>query len=286
MRLAIPALAGLALAPAALAQHIDIELFADNNRITTGLIDRDAITSENPCPILSLDARVYDARLDDGSIPHFENFPGFNACPGTFDENTFIGFDVVDALRVWNGTDFGTIPANETMFISSGGAQPIFVETPANADGFVEGFNLALTTATGSMHTHVQYILSSTAGTPTPGVYMLTLALDSENTSLEASEPIFLVFADGVPQQELDDAVAYVRDVLVDPTVDPCPADIDGDDDVDFGDFLALSAEFGRTGCDAADPCAADIDGDGSVDFGDFLALSAVFGAGPETCAE
>ncbi|MEM1424209.1 MAG: hypothetical protein AAGH64_09420, partial [Planctomycetota bacterium] len=133
MRFILPALALASLSPAALAQHIDIQLFVEEGKITTGLIDLDLVSSETPCPVLEFDTRVYATRLDDGSIPHFENFPGFNACPGTFDEGVFVGFNIADALRVWNGLDFEDIPTQETMFVSSGGAQPVFVETPPAA---------------------------------------------------------------------------------------------------------------------------------------------------------
>lgn len=53
------------------------------------------------------------------------------------------------------------------------------------------------------------------------------------------------------------------------------PGDLDRDFDVDFADFLLLSARFGNEGA-AAQP--ADIDGDGRVGFSDFLVLSGNFG--------
>lgn len=53
--------------------------------------------------------------------------------------------------------------------------------------------------------------------------------------------------------------------------------DTNGDDEIDFSDFLALSAMFGtETDAVFAD---GDFDGDGDVDFEDFLALSMAFGS-------
>ena len=56
----------------------------------------------------------------------------------------------------------------------------------------------------------------------------------------------------------------------------PLPGDTDGDDDVDFVDFLTLSSNFGQ----ATDAAFADGDfnTNGGVDFGDFLMLAANFG--------
>ena len=52
------------------------------------------------------------------------------------------------------------------------------------------------------------------------------------------------------------------------------PGDVDGDGDVDFSDFLVLSANFGMSG-NRAD---GDLDNDGQVAFSDFLLLSSNFG--------
>jgi|GEM_PF-4748942 len=51
--------------------------------------------------------------------------------------------------------------------------------------------------------------------------------------------------------------------------------DTDGDQDVDFGDFLIVSGNFGTPGTWTD----GDFDGDGTVAFGDFLVLSTNFGA-------
>lgn len=51
--------------------------------------------------------------------------------------------------------------------------------------------------------------------------------------------------------------------------------DLDGNGNVEFADFLALSANFGQ---DATSYSQGDIDANGKVEFADFLALSANFG--------
>lgn len=70
---------------------------------------------------------------------------------------------------------------------------------------------------------------------------------------------------DGGPPPTSCEAIAAAR----------VPGDTNGDDTVDFTDFLALSANFGQAGGYEA----GDIDCSGEVDFADFLTLSANFGA-------
>ena len=64
----------------------------------------------------------------------------------------------------------------------------------------------------------------------------------------------------------------------------PLLGDLDGDGDVDFSDFLALSGSFGQ-GVDPAGS-GADINGNGTVDFPDFLLLSGNFGARQEAAVD
>ena len=63
--------------------------------------------------------------------------------------------------------------------------------------------------------------------------------------------------------------------------VERLPGDVDFDGQVDFADFLTLSANFGT----ARLWSQGDFDATGEVDFADFLAMSANFGATPSTAA-
>lgn len=67
------------------------------------------------------------------------------------------------------------------------------------------------------------------------------------------------------------------RRITVDftPSSEILPGDLDANGGVDFGDFLVLSANFGKLGATRAE---GDIDGDGRVSFADFLLLSSNFG--------
>ena len=58
--------------------------------------------------------------------------------------------------------------------------------------------------------------------------------------------------------------------------------DLDGNESVDFADFLKLSANFGN---DVADYLQGDLDCSGDVSFEDFLTLSANFGKSSQAIA-
>ena len=55
-------------------------------------------------------------------------------------------------------------------------------------------------------------------------------------------------------------------------------ADLDGDGDVDFSDFLIFAAAFGTSEGGPGYNAAADLDGDGTVAFSDFLIFANAFG--------
>jgi len=71
----------------------------------------------------------------------------------------------------------------------------------------------------------------------------------------------------GAGRVDAYEAVLYV--------MDDCPADFDGDGDVDTEDLLTLLAAWGTAGPDG------DVDGDGDVDTADLLALLAAWGDCP-----
>lgn len=177
----------LAMADAATAQHAgDIEVTVVNGKITT-------------------DTSVYGAELGEAGIPNEIDEPGFDAVPGTFDPGQPVGFNILDALRVWNGSDFNTI-ANETMTISF---STLSRTTPTTAGASVAGFTLNAT-AGGEWHRHLIFTLDSPAST---GVYLLKLDLFS--SGLETSDPFYVVFNQNEDEGVHDAAMAYVESTLV-----------------------------------------------------------------------
>ncbi|MDE3256668.1 MAG: hypothetical protein OYM47_02400 [Gemmatimonadota bacterium] len=63
-----------------------------------------------------------------------------------------------------------------------------------------------------------------------------------------------------------------------DPPEPPMTADFDGNESVDFQDFLAFAQQYGRSEGDQGYDARFDLNGNGSVDFQDFLAFAQQYG--------
>lgn len=153
--------------------------------------------------------RVFGAEFGE-IIPNEVDEPGFDSLPGTFPNDSSIGFLILDSLRKWDGTDFDTIPA-ETISIRFGTSLgPI--TTPATP-GIVDGFDLNVA-SDGSWHRHFDFILDSPAST---GVYLLQLQLNSSNIGIAPTDPFFIVFNQNDTELNHDAAIAFVESSLTVP---------------------------------------------------------------------
>jgi hypothetical protein len=242
-------------AGAAMAQlhEGDIAVRVDAGAIQTGNIDPD--TGETNWGV-----RVFLGTF--GEFANFTNDPGLDSPNGAFPPGTGIGFDILTALRVWNGETFEDIPV-ERIEIRKG---ELVAGTPV-ADEVVPGFVIGEANAGGKFHHHHGYTLLDPAG---DAIYLLELLLWSDDQNIGPSLPIFIVFNQNRPQDEHDDAAEWVNDHLP----GECPADIDGNGVLDLFDFLGFQNLFA-----AQDP-KADLTGDGVFDLFDFLAYQNLFVAG------
>lgn len=182
-------------ASTAFGQHAgDIFLENIDGQLTTGL--RDETTTIH-------DHRAFPSEFGE----FFENFtdePGFDSDIGEFTPGTNIGFNVLDAVRVWDGQNFDTM-SPVTFTISYSGFE---VET---GSGFVEGFALPVN-SNGEFHRHLNYVINDRAPT---GVYLLQLQLWSDDPGLRASEPFYIVFNQEEHELIHDQAVEWVAATLV-----------------------------------------------------------------------
>jgi hypothetical protein len=223
----------------------------------TGIIDYDA--PGNP---ITPNIRLFTAAF--GEAPNGTDDPGFNATSGAFPQGTLIAFDIVDALRKWDGTDFDSIPS-ERLFIGLGASNR---QTPTTAGSLVSGFNIVQAGGGGGFHQHINYFLLTPASS---GVYLLTLQLRSAGYTTSA--PFYVVFGQGAAQADRDAASAYVRDVLLAPPV--CLGDANADRVVNFTDITTVLSNFGSTG---AAGLPGDADRSGAVNFTDITTVLSNFG--------
>lgn len=248
----------LAVQASLLAQsHRDVQVASDSGRLVTGVIDFEA-----PGSPVELGVRLFASAF--GEAPNGTDDPGFNAASGAFPQGTLIGFDILDALRKWDGADFDAIPS-ERLFIGLGASNR---QTPVTASTLVSGFNIVQAGSGGGFHQHINYFLLAPASS---GVYLLTLQLRAAGYT--ASEPIYIVFGQNALQADRDAAWAYVRDVLLAAPV--CSGDANGDRIVNFSDITAALSNFGSTGSPGL---LGDADRSGVVNFGDITTILSNFG--------
>ncbi|GAB4339485.1 MAG: hypothetical protein Kow0010_27580 [Dehalococcoidia bacterium] len=191
--------AAYAATPAALAQHGgDVGLALDNNRIATGVYEMGVFVPGQ---------RVFGAEFGE-LVPNFTDEPGFDSLPGTFPVPSTITFNVLGALRLWEGDHFGNLIPAEQISIGFGPITPVL--TPLT-DVFTPGFSLPVG-SNGQWHRHLEFTLGAPAS---DGIYLLQMNLVGNQPSMQASLPFWFVFNQNMPESEHDEAIRWVNDNLV-----------------------------------------------------------------------
>lgn len=182
--------------------HGDVVITVDDGRLMTATEHKGKLEPE----------RVFGGELGK-VIPGFGDEPGFEAV--SLPAFTRVGFDILDAARVWNGGDFDLLSSGTfTLELAPGVPGSPSATTPI-VPGVVPGFVFGTADEEGGFHQHIGMMLNAPAG---EGVYLLQLRLLSPaDTSgiLAPSEPFWLVLSNGADEKAHDAAMEYVRSVIV-----------------------------------------------------------------------
>lgn len=245
-----------AVSQASEVHNADFVPMIQDGKIVVGAVNPDTNAVEYPSQILS-------AILGAEGFPNFTNDPGFNSELGGLNPGMTIGFNILQAPRIWDDVDgdFETLAAEQFTVRAAG--QNILAPT---SDMIVPGiiFGQASFDAAASFHHHMQYLLNGGLPPMIDGVWMLELELWSENAGIESSDPIYLVFGQGNGEGQISDAIDWIESNLI---ASPCLADLTGDGTLDFFDVSAFLTAFG------AQEGTADFTGDGQFDFFDVSAF-------------
>ena len=243
--------------------NTDYILAVQNNQIVAGGVDPDTGDVVYPSPIKS-------ALLGTEGFPNFTNDPGFNAELGQLVPGMTIGFSILRAPRVWDeiALDFETI-ATEQITLRAAGQNFVAPSTDTALEGIV--FGQASTSASASFHHHMQYLLNAGLPPMVEGVWLLELELWTETAGIAPSGPLFIVFAQGDGEGQLDEAIAWIADNLIGSA---CTADLTGDGNLDFFDVSAFLVAFN------AQDAIADFNSDGQLNFFDVSAFLTAYTGG------
>ena len=216
------------------AQHQDILVYLANGQARVGGYDFSVnqggadylvfstllTTNENSPGAAYVDAPGWNAVSNPLRLP-----PGGTVLPG----NTEVHFDFIPSpalgrnLLYWNGSNsvaFGPAPGGEVLSYSTGPA------TLAVADGStnrVTGFTVVTTSASGTFHKHVFFVLYGSAARdhlgadkPTDGIYLLTLAVRLAGTT-NFSNPFWVALGFSASPAQLEQAEAWLNQNLAHP---------------------------------------------------------------------
>jgi len=274
----------------AVAQHYDVLIQRQDNKIVIGAADFDQVSFTIGARVFSRDFDS-DYEIDDPGFNSLSNTSpfipaGYSALPVSSPVNwDFLPMKVettIANLMYWNGLDtnengvdvldvsLGTSPGYTLSLAGVGGT--------VTADGTAQvksGF-LASTGSNGSMHQHRDYTLDDgdmNSGTnPVDGIYLVALQLRMD--VLEASVPFFLVF--GTPFSTLDArnaAVTWVQQRVDTLVFTGLIGDYNDDGSVDAADYVVWRKTLGQS-----DNLAADGNGNDEIDPGDYTVWTEHFG--------
>ena len=212
--MALSGLAGWASA------HIgDIGLALVNGRLATGKVEE---AGTPPLEFVSLGERVFgaDFTLSGGEI--YTDEPGFYGSSlsagsaNTIPASSSLNFRILGNLRAWDptaGTFSAATPGERLRIEFFGGAASRLSPLDGSTVG---GFSIPLG-PTGGFDEHWDFFLDPAPGQTAPGagIYLLSVELELDNVAGSRSEPIWLVFNNGLNEAEHDEAIEYVEANIV-----------------------------------------------------------------------
>lgn len=242
----------------AFAQHTDIELTYDNNKIEIEF---------------SPEGHVFEGDMPtSGVLAGFTDEPGFASETSEglgVNPNDFISYHVVGGLLYHDGANFAA--TSETI---AGDDVPDFgtviISQSATAGDGLGGL-IGQADTSGDFHADLGWQLSVPASA---GAYAVPLELATDEPGIANSDPFYIVFNFGLDDLTLESAVedfAYA--------INPIDADVNFDRLVDIADLALIGSQWGTPG---HGPFNADVApdpyGDGNVDVADLAIVGSNWG--------
>ncbi len=203
--------------------HEDVTPYELNGKIVTGGHD-DGLATNN------ITQRVFGYDFgEDPFDPYFIGDPGINngafavgvfPNDGLLPANFTLGFDVVTNLLYWDGggsVSFAPAPVDVSLGLQRG-SNTVLVDALGQS-GTVP--TIGSTGALGRVHVHLNSMLNyqgsfdpSDPNAP-DGVYLVGLTLKLPDSGLADSDPIYLVYNNGLDETLHDEAIDWVQENLV-----------------------------------------------------------------------
>lgn len=185
VRIVLAAL-GLFIGPAVAQAHHEGDIALDNigGKIAVGVWgESGGLVSQS----------VFESRFNDTGVDtNWTNEPGFDSEQGTWTYPSMISFNILDTLRVWDGSDFDSA-ASQQIGISYSSHTAYTPITPSVLAGFAIGVD-----SNGAWHRHLGFELLDSSVAPgafaADGIYLLKMELLSSDPLVSKSDPFYIVF--------------------------------------------------------------------------------------------
>lgn len=208
------------------AAHSDIRPRVENAKIVTDAFNDDEGTFDRGVRTFGYD---FGENADD---PFFAADPGFNAVgAGGLPGGAQLRFNVLSPLSYWDGAgpvEFAAVSTGETLDLNLGGATVSISGSSAAQDGFA----IQTITGSGTVHMHLNSFLNGPDGNTLPagegswgagdgiqaanGIYLIAIELLLNPASgIAGSDPIYIVFNNGLEESLHDSAIDWVNETLV-----------------------------------------------------------------------
>lgn len=186
-------------------EDVDVLLRVDDGALVTGSWshDTDSVVEERE--------RVFAFEWGNDEGANISDEPGFFAEAGTLSGMEW-GVNFIDAVRVWNGSDFSAVSPDTVTFELLGAEQ----DTPTTAGGFTAGFGIPV--GPGGFDDHYEIVINAATDGSANGVYLISMQAFANDTARGAtlsSESFWFVGNFGGDEMDHEAAIEYVEDVLV-----------------------------------------------------------------------
>lgn len=218
------ALLPLLVFASAAGAHEDLVPYELNGKIVTG--GHDDVFASN-----TIERRVFGFDFgEEPSDPYFIGDPGFNNgafAIGVFPNNGLLPasqtlrFSVLSNLQYWDGTGavtFSPAPLGVELGLNRGA----FTVYTSGTGQSGTAPTIGSTGASGRLHVHLGSLLSTTTDGTDPaapnapdGVYALSFKLSMPGSGVADSDSLWLVFNNGVSEEQHDSAIEFIEQTLV-----------------------------------------------------------------------
>lgn len=182
--------------PLLFAQHADIEAELDPAGSASGTFIVDPHDEVPTTSAIKPGRKLFEVEFGELGNPFGTDDPGFEIEDGNGIAGTILGFNVLDSLWKWDGAGWTDSGFDEVLTITDVLSNNALVSANIGAglSGLIDQFD-----SEGGVHSHVEFEISSTSGTPMDGAYLLELSLmgrESDGTTpvYNDSDPFLIAF--------------------------------------------------------------------------------------------